>query len=204
MSAYRVPGPARSFTDGGERLELGDVVVDREAPEDKQAPAVVINKPPVPADEWVAYRSGDGDVTVAEDNPEYDDDRVVAVVFEADLAEWAGEWDGDAPLPLAEAPRFYSFPHARLRPTGRAYGSDADTGAEEDDCDVDLDTFDELAHRLAENAETERDTEDGEPVLRVEKLGETHTVYPDGSVDGGPVAGKIEDVAAEYLGGEAQ
>ena len=202
MSAYRPPGPSRTFTDGGEALALGDVVVDSDAPEDKQAPAVVINKPPVPADEWVAYTENGEDVTVAEDNPEYDDDRVVAVVFEADLAEWSGEPNGDVPLPLAQAPRF--------EPTGRnnagAGETDADgetdRGAEGDAADEPA-ALDALAERLAETADVERDTEDGEPVLRVDKLGATHTVFPDGSVDGGPVAGKIGDVAAEYLGGDA-
>ncbi len=58
-----------------------------------------------------------------------------------------------------------------------------------------------LRDRLEERSAVEVGVEDGAPVLRVDKLGVTHTIAADGSVSDGPVADRLRDVAAEYLGG---
>jgi len=189
---------------------VGDTVTDRETDDDDTA--TVINLPPVTCDDWVIY---DGS-TVAEDNPTYDTDTdVVVVAFDDDLAEHAPTWDGDEPLTLAEASvRFYAFPPGRLRrvePSSETPTTDpdAEAGAETpSDPDGDaLDGHDDvraLRDRLEERSAVEVGVEDGAPVLRVDKLGVTHTIAADGSVSDGPVADRLRDVAAEYLGGEAE
>ena len=56
----------------------GDVVQDRE--DDDPDPAIVVNTPGAPANEWDVPRLGK---TVAEDNPEYPPDaEIVTVVYE--------------------------------------------------------------------------------------------------------------------------
>lgn len=100
-------------------FSLGDTVVDRER--DDPDTAIVVNRPPMAAKEWEAYRVDGEVVTVADDNPEYDpSSKVVVVMFPEDLTEWGIEWDGDRPLPLEEAPQgtAYAFPPARLEPVG--------------------------------------------------------------------------------------
>ena len=49
---------------------LGDTVVDRE--QDDPDTAIVVNRPPMAAKDWEAYRVNGEVVTAAEDNPEYD------------------------------------------------------------------------------------------------------------------------------------
>lgn len=182
-------------------FEVGEIVVDGDEDEDLRAPAVVINLPPVEADEWVAYHSDGEEVTVADDNPDYPSDaEVVVVSFEKTLDDWDGVWNGSDPLPLAEAPRFYSFPPHRLEATGDVYSPpepDPEHLADEHP------GLNALRQRLAESGDVEVVYEGGEPELLVEKLGSTHRVSVDGSVTGGPLSDRIEDVAAEYLGGEA-
>jgi len=98
---------------------LGDTVVDRE--QDDPDTAIVVNRPPMAAKDWEAYRVNGEVVTVAEDNPEYDPaSNVVVVIFPEDLDDWGIEWDGDQPLPLGDAPQgiAYAFPPARLEPVG--------------------------------------------------------------------------------------
>ena len=72
-------GVDRSETNEDQFLP-GTVVVDNEDPE--PAPAIVINRPPCTCQEWVAYLDSETDeeVTVAEDNPEYDGESDVTVV----------------------------------------------------------------------------------------------------------------------------
>jgi hypothetical protein len=106
---------------------IGDHVRDLDS--DTDGDPVVVNLPPVAIDEWDAYRTDEGAVTVADDNPAYAaDSEVVVVMFDEAPAAWGGEWDGSAPLPLAEAPHdaTYAFPPGRLEPTGATYGA-ADT-----------------------------------------------------------------------------
>ncbi|EMA64869.1 hypothetical protein C470_00500, partial [Halorubrum distributum JCM 13561] len=85
-------------------FEVGEIVVDGDEDEDLRAPAVVINLPPVEADEWVAYHSDGEEGTVADDNPDYPSDaEIVVVSFKKTLDDWDGVWNGSDPLPLAEA-----------------------------------------------------------------------------------------------------
>jgi hypothetical protein len=58
-----------------------------------------------------------------------------------------------------------------------------------------------LRERLANSTDVKVEEADGEAVLVVPKLGEDHTVFPDGSVSDGPLAERIADLAAEYLEG---
>jgi len=193
-----------------EDFAVGDTVTDRET--DDGDTATVINLPPVTCAEWGIY----GGSTVAEDNPEYDTDTdVVVVAFDDDLAEHAPAWDGAEPLTLAETSvRFYAFPAGRLEgvepsPETPTTDPDAEAGAEtHSDADGDpLDGHDDvraLRDRLEERSDVDVGVEDGATVLRVEKLGVTHTITADGSVSDGPVADRLRDVAAEYLGGDRE
>jgi hypothetical protein len=119
------PSTDTEYTQGD--FAIGDHVRDLDS--DTDGDPVVVNLPPVPIDEWDAYRTDEGAVTVADDNPAYAaDSEVVVVMFDEDLDAWGGDWDGSAPLPLAEAPHdaTYAFPPGRLEPTGATYGA-ADT-----------------------------------------------------------------------------
>jgi len=101
---------------------LGDIVLDRDVSAADRDPAVVVNLPPVTADEWVAYETEDGEVTVHDDNPSYDPQaNVVIVVFRSTLNDWHVDWTPDEKLPTAEAPSgmLYAFPPSRLRKIGQ-------------------------------------------------------------------------------------
>jgi hypothetical protein len=200
---------------------VGDTVRDRE--DDDPDPATVVNLPPVSCADWKV-----GSRTVAEDNPEYDSDaEVVVVAFDEDLETYAPDWDGEEPLSLAETDVYvFAFPPGRLAPVEEATetgetdeAGDADetdeTGtAPEEASETDeepprdpLDGFDglrELKDRLAERSDVRVETDDGEPVLVVDKLGADHRIHADGSVSDGPIAARLRDVAAEYLGGDAE
>jgi len=99
------------------RPSTGDLVADRE--DTDPDPAVVVNKPPVAAEEWnVSYTSEGEAVTVADENPEYDPkSEVLIVVFHADLVETHPDWSrSEGSLPLADAEcKTYAFPPERLR-----------------------------------------------------------------------------------------
>jgi hypothetical protein len=85
-------------------------------------PAVVVNLPPETAEEWVAYQTDEGPVTVADDNPAYSGtSKVVVVAFRSELNEWHVDWTPDEKLPTAEAPSdmLYAFPPGRLRKIGQ-------------------------------------------------------------------------------------
>lgn len=171
--------------------EVGARVVDRDDPDPNEA--VVVNTPPVPADEWEAYTRYDGEeVTVAADNPGYDAGaEVVVVAFAEDLADAHPQYAGDAPLELGsvECPT-YAFPPGRLE---RVDTTDPEALLTDEQA--------ALRDRLAESADVRVEREADEAVLVVEKLGEEHRITPDGGVTGA-LAGRIEPVAAEYLGGE--
>ncbi|WP_049938140.1 hypothetical protein [Haloplanus natans] len=188
--------------------EVGALVED--ADDADPNPAVVINRPPVALDDWVAYRDDDGeDVTVAEDNPAYDaDSEVVVVAFREDLERAHPDWSPPEALELpAECPT-YAFPPRRLRRIGDLVEEDdtEDAGASETTpADRLTDAQRALRERLEETSDVAvvADPDDPEAaVLAVEKLGATHMIDADGAVEGGPVADRLANVAAEYLGGE--
>lgn len=208
---------AGDATDGGRDLPttdafaVGDTVRDRE--DDDPDPATVVNLPPVECSDWEVVGR---DATVAEDNPEYDPDaEVVVVAFDEDLANYAPDWDGDEPLSLGETEvATFAFPPGRL-----AFVEETTETAPEDPEPTDetettddpprdpLDGFDavrDLKERLAERSDVRVEADDGEPVLVVDKLGADHRIHADGTVSDGPIADRLRDVAAEYLGGDAE
>jgi hypothetical protein len=202
-------------------LGVLDVVRDRE--DDDADDAVVVNTPPVTADEWVVHRH-DGVTTVADDNPEYDADaEVVVVAFRDELAEARpGFVETTEALPLADTGGLstYAFPPGRLRRVASICPED---GGHEDSNDTQDETEAHtpegkppstvppeerisegmrcLRERLAESGDVRVGEVDGEAVLVVPKLGEEHTIFPDGSVSDGPLEDRIADLAAEYLEG---
>lgn len=107
-----------SETDSEEsKFSTGDFVVDRE--DTDPDPAVVVNKPPVTADEWgISYKSDGEEVTVADKNPEYDPEaEIIVVAFHHHLVESHPDWSKDeGAIPLAEAEcNTYAFPPGRLK-----------------------------------------------------------------------------------------
>lgn len=100
-----------------DRYRPGTVVIDREDPAPSEA--VVINRPPCTCQEWVAYLDSETDeeVTVAEDNPEYDwESDVIVVAFRESLEDQDSEkLPVEEPIPLAELNcKNYGFPKGRL------------------------------------------------------------------------------------------
>jgi hypothetical protein len=94
----------------------GDVVRDRE--DNDPDPAIVVNTPGAPADEWDISRL---DKTVAEDNPEYPSDaEIITVVFEEKLNDSLPNWEANNPITYATLEerniQHYSFPDPRLEP----------------------------------------------------------------------------------------
>jgi hypothetical protein len=176
-------------TDETDVRELGARVVDVDDPDPNEA--VVVNRPPVPANEWIAYVDGGDEVTVADDNPGYDADaEVVVVAFADELATAHPTWNGEDPLTLGEAGcATYAFPPARL-----------DRVDDADPEDLLTDGQAALRERLAESATVAVEREADHAVLVVEKLGREHRIAPDGQVDG-PLAGRLQPLAAEFLGG---
>jgi hypothetical protein len=95
----------------------GDVVRDRE--DNDPDPAIVVNTPGAPADEWDISRF---DKTVAEDNPDYPPDaEIITVVYEENLREAFPNWAANNPITYAtldeRSVQHYSFPDPRLEPT---------------------------------------------------------------------------------------
>jgi hypothetical protein len=203
-----------------DRFRPGDLVVDVEDGDPDADEAVVVNLPPVAARDWDAYTTPDGDtVTVADDNPGYSADApVVVVAFADELADARPEYDGGGPLALASLTddvMVYGFPEARLDRVGEYDGGadiadddgdgDGPAGADDDAHDDTLDDLRALADHLAAGAGVAvRDPRgaDATPWVRVDKLGDTYRVHGDGTVEGdGPLADRLADVAAGYLGG---
>lgn len=57
-----------------------------------------------------------------------------------------------------------------------------------------------LRTRLEESCSVDIDVREDEAVLVAEKLGDKQVIHPDGCVEGGAVADRLGDIAAEYLG----
>jgi hypothetical protein len=169
--------------------ELGARVVDVDDEDPNEA--VVVNLPPVPAAEWIAYVDDGEEVTVADDNPEYNAAAEVVVVAFADEFDAAHPtWNADNPLPLGEADcATYAFPPGRLKRV-----DDTDPEALLTDGQA------ALRERLAESATVDVERVADHAVLVVEKLGREHRIVPGGQVSG-PLAGQLQPIAAEYLGG---
>jgi hypothetical protein len=187
--------------DGVERV--GAVVVDADDDSADRDEAVVINTPPVAIDEWEV-----GDRTVAEDNPAYDTDAAVIVVaFRAELEAAHPGWEPPEAIELPANCRTYAFPRRRLRRIG-SYGEPVDDDANENCVDEGdsppqlSEPQERLRERLEESCEVVVDVVANQPVLRVEKLGGEHVIYPDGTVEGGAITGRLRDLAAEYLEGD--
>lgn len=209
MSANRSPSSSTpDMTESNTDHRIGDVVVDLERDEENQNRAVVINTPEKTVGEWVAYRRGDEEVTVGDDNPQYNAEaEVVVVAFESHLNEEWSEWGSKTPLSLAEVDEYYAFPPRRLRRVGtigeKAEDTPADTSEAADaEPDDDYPGLVALSERLGEAADVV--VEDGEPMVKVEKLGSTHRISADGEVDNGPMQKQLAEAAAEVLGGESQ
>lgn len=114
---------ADAYPDGGTavggEIDVGAVVADREHSSGEHAGGeprrmVVINTPPVPADEWDVTNYG---TTVADDNPGYDPkDDVSVCVREDDLDEKHPIYRGERPLRLVDLDIWFkAFPVGRLR-----------------------------------------------------------------------------------------
>lgn len=193
-------------------LDPGQAVVDREA--DEADEAVVVNTPPVRADEWDL-----GGETVAEyaGNEAYpDDDPVVAVVFcEAFDGADLDPTDVDGQLPLGElALPYYSYPESRLRcvvareePESPASSAESDargervTVAGDTPRDALPDDLDAIAAAVAEREVDGVEVDPEAGVVRVQKLDLTYTVTRDGRVlDSGAFARALEDVAEGAVG----
>lgn len=185
-------------------LEPGVLVVDSDADPEQQTEAVVVNTPPVPADEWDI-----GGCTVAEyrGNEPYDDSApVVLVVYRDELAEWRS-YQGAEPIParlLAAAPcRYYAFPRPRLEVVGHLDDEEADEGDTDDSPDTD-DSTDRALVAIADALQDRRVSDvrvsDGAGVVECEKLGVTYHVEADGSVrESDRVAEKLETIARDVL-----
>ena len=120
----------------------GDVVRDRE--DDDPDPAIVVNTPGAPADEWDVPRF---DKTVAEDNPEYPPDaEIITVVYEENLIESFPNWEANNPITYAtldeRSVQYYSFPDPRLEP---AESNATETTDSESEPDPEEETDDETA-----------------------------------------------------------
>ena len=191
--------------------EIGDAVLDAE--DDDPEDATVVNLPPLTCEDWEV-----GDETVADHNPDHPADaEIVVVAFDDDLAANAPEWDGDAPLSLADTDVWvYAFPPTRLRHRSdaedRAREADREDGTDDEGeppspaREDPLHAWDGLADlkaRLEERQEVDVRRDEGEPLLAFDKAGREYRVRPDGSVSDGPFSDRIADVAVEYLGGEA-
>jgi hypothetical protein len=105
---------------------IGETVLDRD---DADAdPAVVVNTPTVPADEWDIPRI---EKTAAEDNPAYPANAAVAVVvYKDDLDDVFPGWDHEQPIAITVLKDarvdHYSFPAPRLE-SAYIEGSTAET-----------------------------------------------------------------------------
>jgi mannose-6-phosphate isomerase-like protein (cupin superfamily) len=103
----------------------------------------------------------------------------------------SGKNDADEPLALAEAGcMVYAFPPGRLE---RVDDTDPEALLGED--------MSALRERLEEVGEVTVERDGRDAVLLLEKLGREHRITADGEVSG-PLADRLGEIAAEYLGGE--
>jgi len=185
--------------------EYGAVVVDVEDHDADRA--VVINTPPATAEDWGVYYNDDGEeVTVADMNPDYDpEEEVIVVAFEEDLDR--PDYDGEEPLALAELEcGSYAFPPNRLRRVDHVSNKPGDTpqnrtDAEKENKPSDYPQLSSLAEALTGDASVVVDGEEA-PYVEIEKLGETHLIFPDGTVRGNVMGAKLAKFASEHLEGE--
>lgn len=198
----------------------GTLVRDRDAQgENPEDPAVVLNTPPVPADEWTVPRLGR---TVAEDNPEYPaESPVVVVAFRDHLDERLPGWgDREGYWPLStlneRGVRHYSFPAARLervaveedpRPESKDERNAGLGGSADSQGDVEVESeptpepepavdVDGLAQRLEDAgcAVTRRDRG-----LRVSKLGEMYLIKSSGEIEGdGALRERLNEILEQF------
>ena len=207
---------------------IGDTVVDREQ-DDPDHVAVVVNRPPMAAEDWEAYRVDGEAVTVAEDNPDYDPTaNVVVVIYPEDLDEWGIDWDANSPIKLGDAPTgiAYAFPPRRLELVGTYSPDQADEATEpettdgEENATTDDETpesapdtaaetadqspaherLEEIAAVVAELNVDDVTVDSSEEVVVVEKLAESYAIDTDGSVDANDLlAQRLEDAVSEEL-----
>lgn len=109
------------------QFELGMTVHDRHSPSPDDA--VIVNLPNITIKNFVAYKSGNKEVTVADDNPSYDpQQKVVVVVYQDVLDNFGGEYTGKSPISFDALSRnnisYYGFPPARLVPDDLRYNTD--------------------------------------------------------------------------------
>jgi len=171
-------------------LAVLDLVRDREG--DDPNDAVVVNCPPVPAEEWNIY----GDRTVADDNPGYDPAaEVVVVAFRDELREVRPSFtDTNDALRLAEADDVdtYAFPPGRLRRVatispdtggGRTDNSQDTDTAPADDAPTLRDDLDAIAAAVEELNVDAVAVDTFREAVVVEKLGVEYAIGADGAVD---------------------
>lgn len=176
-------------------VPVGAVVVDRDAEPGEQNEAVVVNTPPVRADEWNV-----GTETVAgfPGNEQYDHRApVVLVVFRDDLEAWRPDYTGDEAIrakTLETGPAaFYAFPEPRLKRVGRLGETAADSGEERGRLEA-------IADALRERRVDDVRVSGGRGVVEVDKLGVTYHVEPDGQVrEQQGLAEQIERVARDAV-----
>lgn len=164
-------------------MNVGDYVIDREEEEpDDTSRAVVVLRPDMTIADWDV----DDETTVADMNPEYDEDAAVAIVaYVEDLDEW---WDGWRDVPVDglfdeiadRGHKFYAFPVPRLEVVDEEYGKDP--------------------LQLIRESLTEAGYEDLErtddDVLVLEKFGE-YRIHADGEIEG---TGTIRDNLEKIVG----
>jgi len=191
------------------KFQVGDYVVDTEADHDKKL--VVVGIPDARADEWTAYETADGEVTVAEDNPEYPEDALVVTAcyldderheksiteLDVDLDEWTDQ-EGDTLFQRVcdAGVRFYAFPEGRLEATDAA-ANETETAHEEgvkenkdtngadgntEDSTTDLEALERIRDELDRLGWTDVRVDEEDGVVVVEKFGD-HRVHPDGTVE---------------------
>jgi hypothetical protein len=139
-------------------FDISEPVVDRDSTDDDPNTAIIVNCPPKIATDWTAYRQ----TTVAEDNPDYPDDALIAIiVYRDELAEFDPDWaDRNQPFSLTEfneaGVSHYAFPAPRLK----SLASDADDDNTATDTENETEpemTEEEMAE--ADDNNTESDTE---------------------------------------------
>lgn len=182
--------PVSSYSDSitADELAVGTRVIDRDDVEPDTA--IVVHRPGVPATDWDV----DGYHTVATfpGNGDYPgDDPVLIVVFEDVLTDTRPGYAGNREIPLTELNRdgtpFYAFPASRLKPLNPDPDPDPELVA--------------IGERLADGGMTV-EIDGSENVVRAEKLGETYTVSPNGSVTGdGVLRDRVETVVGDVTAG---
>ncbi len=202
---------------------IGAVVHDRE--DDDPNAAIVVNRPPQPAEEWLAYR----ETTVAADNPEYPAAAPVIVVVFADALRAAfSDWAGDDPLPLTTINEsdasHYSFPAPRLTvvesdmapsdssndgtPSAASGGADNSSatasGPDEEPAPAAVTATDlsasmrALKERLEDGGMAVEIEPDGQ-ILQATKLGDTYRVRPGEIIEGdGALRSRLAPIVDEY------